>query len=423
MSDDNVVIGRNVEGAPINPLASQTVAFSHYNNLSMQLGIDPETGSLVEGGVRDQADQALANLEAVIEGIGHELTDTVRLSVFVKDIRDIDAIDEVVEAYFPTYVPARTTVAVNDLPQGALVAMDALISNAEGTIPNAPQTANLVKLTNNTAGAPVQKLSTQTVAFSHYNNLTAQLGIDPVTNRPVEGGVAAQAAQALRNIKAILTSIDVPFDDIVKTTVFLTDLADVEAVNEVYKTFFPDSGIARAVNYLPARTVIEVADLPLSCSVMIEAVVSHGDGTPPQEVEARHGLIVEACNTDDAPKCSMSTQSVAFSHYNHLSMQFGRDASGKLVAGGVKEQAAQALANVKAVIESVGHTLEDAVKVNVYLTDLGDLDAFNEAYQKFFPQGVPARRVVGVKALPLEGAVVMVDAIFGNAEGTPPTVA
>ncbi|NHM16722.1 reactive intermediate/imine deaminase [Eggerthellaceae bacterium zg-887] len=423
MSDDNVVIGRNVEGAPINPLASQTVAFSHYNNLSMQLGIDPETGSLVEGGVRDQADQALANLEAVIEGIGHELTDTVRLSVFVKDIRDIDAIDEVVEAYFPTYVPARTTVAVNDLPQGALVAMDALISNAEGTIPNAPQTANLVKLTNNTAGAPIQKLSTQTVAFSHYNNLTAQLGIDPITNRPVEGGVAAQAAQALRNIKAILTSIDVPFDDIVKTTVFLTDLADVEAVNEVYKTFFPDSGIARAVNYLPARTVIEVADLPLSCSVMIEAVVSHGDGTPPQEVEARHGLIVEACNTDDAPKCSMSTQSVAFSHYNHLSMQFGRDASGKLVAGGVKEQAAQALANVKAVIESVGHTLEDAVKVNVYLTDLGDLDAFNEAYQKFFPQGVPARRVVGVKALPLEGAVVMVDAIFGNAEGTPPTVA
>ncbi|NGM16834.1 reactive intermediate/imine deaminase [Eggerthellaceae bacterium zg-893] len=423
MSDDNVVIGRNVEGAPINPLASQTVAFSHYNNLSMQLGIDPETGSLVEGGVRDQADQALANLEAVIEGIGHELTDTVRLSVFVKDIRDIDAIDEVVEAYFPTYVPARTTVAVNDLPQGALVAMDALISNAEGTIPNAPQTANLVKLTNNTAGAPVQKLSTQTVAFSHYNNLTAQLGIDPVTNRPVEGGVAAQAAQALRNIKAILTSIDVPFDDIVKTTVFLTDLGDVEAVNEVYKTFFPDSGIARAVNYLPARTVIEVADLPLSCSVMIEAVVSHGDGTPPQEVEARHGLIVEACNTDDAPECSMSTQSVAFSHYNHLSMQFGRDASGKLVAGGVKEQAAQALTNVKAVIESVGHTLEDAVKVNVYLTDLGDLDAFNEAYQKFFPQGVPARRVVGVKALPLEDAVVMVDAIFGNAEGTPPTVA
>ncbi len=423
MSDDNVVIGRNVEGAPINPLASQTVAFSHYNNLSMQLGIDPETGSFVEGGVRDQADQALANLEAVIEGIGHELTDTVRLSVFVKDIRDIDAIDEVVEAYFPTYVPARTTVAVNDLPQGALVAMDALISNAEGTIPNAPQTANLVKLTNNTVCAPVQKLSTQTVAFSHYNNLTAQLGIDPITNRPVEGGVAAQAAQALRNIKAILTSIDVPFDDIVKTTVFLTDLADVEAVNEVYKTFFPDSGIARAVNYLPARTVIEVADLPLSCSVMIEAVVSHGDGTPPQEVEARHGLIIEACDTNDAPKCSMSTQSVAFSHYNHLSMQFGRDASGKIVAGGAKEQAAQALANVKAVIESVGHTLEDAVKVNVYLTDLSDLDAFNEAYQEFFPQGVPARRVVGVKALPPEGAVVMVDAIFGNAEGTPPTVA
>ena len=89
-------------------------------------------------------------------------------------------------------------------------------------------------------------------------------------------------------------------------------------VDEVYKTFFPDSGIARAVNYLPARTVVPVKDLPYHCDVAVEAVVSHGDGTPPQAIEDRHGLIIEACNTDAAPKCPYATQSVAFSHYNNI---------------------------------------------------------------------------------------------------------
>ena len=54
---------------------------------------------------------------------------------------------------------------------------------------------------------------------------------------------------------------------------------------------FPDSGIARTVNYMPARTVIAVADLPMGAAVQVEAVVSHGDGTPPQAIEDRHGLM------------------------------------------------------------------------------------------------------------------------------------
>ena len=210
-----------------------------------------------------------------------------------------------------------------------------------------------VVLARNVEGAPVSPLHAQTAAFSHYNNLSAQLPLDPASNQIVVGGVAEQAAQCLKNIKAVLTSVDVPFDDIVKITVFLKDLADIDAVDEVYTRFFPDSGIARAVGYLPARTVVEVADLPLHALVQIEAVVSHGDGTPPQEVEARHGLIIEANNTDAAPVSAFSTQSVAFSHYNNISAQLGVDAAtGELVAGGVAEQAEQACKNIQAIIET-----------------------------------------------------------------------
>ena len=421
MSGDNVVLARNTDQAPRSPYYSQTVAFSHYNNFSAQLPIDPKTGELVSGGVEKQAEQCFRNIRAIAESIGHSMNDVIRITVFVTNIEDVDAIDGVYRSYFPTYLPARTTVAVAALPMDASVFVEALLSNGEGTIPNAPQAGDLVKLTNNTANAPIDALSTQTVAFSHYNNISAQLPVDPKSGQIVVGGAREQAAQCLKNIKAILESIDVPFDDIVKMTVFLKSLSDIEAVDEAYARFFPDSGIARAVGYVPARTVIEASALPLHALVQIEAVVSHGDGTPPQAVEDRHGLIVEAANTANAPIDALSTQTVAFSHYNNISAQLPIDPeTGTLVSGGVAEQTAQCLKNIKAIIESVGHAMGDAVKVNICLRNIEDLDAANEAYAAFFPEGKPARRVIGVGNLPM-GALVQIDAIFGNAEGTPPT--
>lgn len=421
MSGYNAVLGRNTENAPKSPFSSQTVAFSHYNNFSAQLPIDPKTGKLVAGGAKEQAEQCFKNIDAILKSIGHVMSDVMRLSVFVTNIKDVDAVDEVFKTYFQTYVPTRTTVAVDALPMGALVQVEVLISNGEGTIPNAPQAGDLIKLFNNTANAPLCCLSSQTSAFSHYNNISAQLPIDPKSGRIVlEGCVRGQTAQCLKNIKAILESIDVPMDDIVKINIFLKNLSDIEAVDEVYKMFFPDSSIARTAAYYPARTVIAAAALPQRALVQIEAVVSHGDGTPPQPIEDRHGLIVEPNNTDKAPKCPLSTQTVAFSHYNHLSAQLPIDAkTGKLVAGGIKEQTEQCLTHIKNIIESTDHGMKDVVKVNIYLKNIKDIDAMDEVYKKFFPDGIPARRIVGVSEI-CKGALIQIDVVLGNEEGTPP---
>lgn len=420
MNNYNAVLSRNSENVNKESLSSQTVAFSHYNNLSAQLPIDSETGKLVAGGIKDQAEQCFKNIKSIVESIDHVMNDIVRITVFVKNIKDMDAVDEVYKAYFTNYVPTRTVVAVAALPMDALVQVEALVSNAEGTIPNAPQAGDIIKLTNNTANAPTSALSSQTVAFSHYNNISAQLPIDPKLGRIVANGVKDQTVQCLKNIKAILESIDVPFDDIVKINIFLKNISDTDAVNEVYTTFFPDSAIARAVAYMPARTIVEASALPMDALVQIEAVVSHGDGTPPQAIEDRHGLIIEANNTENAPISSLHTQTVAFSHYNHLSAQLPLDPkTGEMVAGGVKEQAEQCLKNIKAIIESVDHVMDDVVKVNVFLKNIEDIDAVNEVYATFFPGGVPARRIVGVSALPKD-ALVQIDVVVSNAEGTPP---
>ena len=416
----NSLLSRNTENAPknIGPY-SQTVAFSHYNNLSAQLPIDPKSGKIVAGGIKEQTEQCFKNIKAILESIDHAMNDVVRITVFVKNIKDVDTVDEVYKTFFPTYVPTRTTVAVAALPLNALVQIEALVSNGEGTIPNAPQAGNLIKLINNTANAPLSNLSAQTVSFSHYNNLSAQLPIDPKTGRLITGGVKEQAQQCLKNIKAILNSIDVPFDDIVKINIFLKNLSDIEDVDEVYATFFPDSAIARAVAYVPARTIVAVSDLSMHALVQIEAVVSHGDGTPPQAIEDRHGIVINANNTENAPKNSFSTQTVAFSHYNHISAQLPIDPkTGKMIAGGVKEQAEQCLKNIKAILESISHTMEDVVKVNIFLKNITDSELVDEVYTTFFPGGIPARRTVGVSALQND-ALIQIDVVVSNAEGTP----
>ncbi|WP_259754666.1 RidA family protein [Pseudomonas sp. GCEP-101] len=421
MSGYNAVLARNTDKAPqhLGPY-SQTVAFSHYNNLAAQLPVDPSTGKLVAGGVKEQAEQCFRNLKAVIDSIGHSLNDTVRLSLFLTDIADADVVGKVHAAFFPTYLPTLTTVAVAALPLGARVQVEALITCGEGTIPNAPQAGDLVKVERNAESAPLSPLSIQSVAFSHYNNLSAQLPIDPRTGKLVAGGIEEQTRQCLRNVKTILESIDVPFDDIVRITVFVKHLTDMPAVNKVYTTFFPDSAIARAVGYVPARTVVQAKALPLDALVQVEAVVSHGDGTPPQAVEDRHGIVIKAHNTDAAPTCPYSTQTVAFSHYNHISAQLPLDVkTGELVAGGIREQAGQCLKHLKAIVESIDHTLADVVKVNVFLAHIDDIAAVDEVYATYFPGGVPARRTVAVAALP-KGALIQIDAVVANAEGTPP---
>lgn len=94
------------------------------------------------------------------------------------------------------------------------------------------------------------------------------LGIDPATGRLVGGGVAAQTRRALANLEAILEAAGTSMQQVVKTTVFLTDIADFQTMNEVYGTAFPSEP--------PARTTVAVTALPLGARFGIEAVARIG---------------------------------------------------------------------------------------------------------------------------------------------------
>lgn len=74
-------------------------------------------------------------------------------------------------------------------------------------------------------------------------------------------------------------------------------------------------------------------------------------------------------------------------------------ATGKMVAGGIEEQAARVLENIKAILEAAGASMDDVVKVNVYMADLADFGKMNEVYKRYFREAYPARATVGVKLL------------------------
>lgn len=410
---------RNTAAAPCDYVATQTVAFSHYNNISAQLPVDVNSGNIVEGSVKEQAEQCLKNIKAIVESIDHAMHDVIKINVYLKNIKDLDIVDEVYATFFSSYLPTRTVIGVTELPMtAALVQMDAVISNGEGSGTQLP--CDLVKIVRNTAKAPYNCVSTQTVAFSHYNHISAQLPIDPQTGNIIAGGAPEQAGQCLKNIKAILDAIDVPFDDIVKINIYLENLADIDVVNDVYSRYFPDSAIARTVGYMPARSVIVVNGLPMGALVQIDATISHGDGTPPQAVEDRHGLVIRANNTNNAPQTLLSTQTVAFSHYNNISAQLPiNPKTGKVVVGGVNEQVRQCLTNIKMIVESVDHVMDDIVKVNIQLKNISDIDAVNDVYTTFFKSDLPARTTIGVEAIAMD-ALVQIDAIVSNGEGTLP---
>jgi 2-iminobutanoate/2-iminopropanoate deaminase len=91
-----------------------------------------------------------------------------------------------------------------------------------------------------------------------------QLGLDPASGQLVDGGVVAQAERALENLRAVLAAADCTFADVVKTTIYLADINDFQAVNEVYARFMSDPP--------PARSTFAVGALPKGGLIEIEAI-------------------------------------------------------------------------------------------------------------------------------------------------------
>ena len=132
------------------------------------------------------------------------------------------------------------------------------------------------------AGAPAAiGPYSQAIVAGPFLFCSGQIPLDPSTGAVVDGGITEQTRRVLDNVGAVLAAAGVSFDAVVKTTVFLADMAEFPAMNEVYARYFSAPA--------PARSTVQVARLPRDVRVEIEvvALVTAPSGASPQPAGAR----------------------------------------------------------------------------------------------------------------------------------------
>ena len=144
----------------------------------------------------------------------------------------------------------------------SLVITGSLVSvqSQTGTQKPARTERRVVKLPGRTSTAPISPA----IVAGELVFTSGQIGIDPKTGQMVEGGLQAEAEQVLVNLKTVLEAAGSDMTRVLKTTVFLADMNDYAAMNEVYRRHFKDDP--------PARSAVQVAKLPANAKIEIEAV-------------------------------------------------------------------------------------------------------------------------------------------------------
>jgi 2-iminobutanoate/2-iminopropanoate deaminase len=105
---------------------SQAIVAGEFVFAAGQIGVDPKTGEFAGSGIEEQAEQILRNLSAVLEAAGSDLSHVVKTTVFLADIADFNAMNEVYRRHFPGDPPARSTVQVARLPRNARIEIEAI---------------------------------------------------------------------------------------------------------------------------------------------------------------------------------------------------------------------------------------------------------------------------------------------------------
>lgn len=121
------IISTNKAPAAIGPY-SQAVEVNGFLFTSGVIPIIPATGELVQGGIEEQAEQAIGNLAALIEAAGAEVENTIKTVVFIQDMNDFAKVNEIYSKYFHGECPARSCVEVARLPKDVLIEIEAVVA-------------------------------------------------------------------------------------------------------------------------------------------------------------------------------------------------------------------------------------------------------------------------------------------------------
>jgi reactive intermediate/imine deaminase len=328
---------------------------------------DPKTGEHPEG-FEAQVKQSLENLGAVLKSAGLDFSDVVNSNVYLTDIKNFQAMNKVYKSYFPTNPPARTTIAIPALPGDSQVEITFIASKNKSRqymYPEGVKPASTDLYSGGVRVGDVLYLSGQ--GSRHYK-----------TKEFPQGEFEAHVKQVMENLGAVLKAAGMDFSNVVKSNVYLTDMANFQRMNDVYKTYFTSDP--------PARTTVGVSALP---------------GEPPIEIT----FIAAKTGTKKIIKPDGATPNPVLSPAVMVGNTLFPSGKAGFVQGGVEAQVKEVMDGLGETLKAAGMDFSNVVEGKVYLADIKDYAKMNEVYRSYFKSDPPARTCISVQKLVRDSGV------------------
>ena len=347
---------------------------------------------------------SLKNLAKTFEAAGSSLDHVVKAQVFLEDLHQFNAFDEVWKEYFKT-PPARTTVGTTGLlVKDSMVEID-LIGYVPGDL-----TCTAIK-----SDAP-QPLAVYTEAYrvgdlvfaagqlpsDFKTGIPAAAKIDP--NFPYYGSdIKLRTHYVLKNLAKTFEAAGSSLDHVVKAQVFLEDLNQFSAFDEVWKSYFKT---------LPARTTVGTTGLLVKDSMIEIDLIGYVPGN----------VTCTAIKSDAPQPLANYTEAFRVGDLVFAAGQIPSDYKTGVPAGArldpnfpyygsdIKLRTRYVLDNLAKTFEAAGSSLDEVIKAQVFLEDLHQFDAFDEVWKEYFATP-PARTTVGTTGLLVKDAMVEIDLI------------
>lgn len=324
-----------------------------------------EAGRLISGDIKAQTKRTLDNLSQVLKAAGSSMANVASVNVYLKNAADFQAMNEVYRGYWPKDPPARTTVAAN------IVLPEALVEISMVAIPNGRE-RKVIHPPDWVKAANPYSYGIQSGDTLFLAGLVSRNGKD---NSVVTGDIGVQTRTVLANAGEILKAAGMTHENIVSSRIFITDTAMFQDMNAAYRTSFPKNP--------PARATVKAALMNPQFLVEITTV-------------AVKGPALEAITTPNADgslgKLNPNLSSaIRVGDRLYVSGMLGNTEATK---SDTKAQTRETLVRIGRTMKAAGFGWGDVVDGVVYITDVKNFGAMNEAYREIFTKDFPARATV-----------------------------
>ncbi|HUQ87257.1 MAG TPA: RidA family protein [Vicinamibacterales bacterium] len=329
---------------------------------------------MAKGDIKQQTMGVLDSIGATLKAAGSSLPNVVAATVYLKDPADAAAMTEVWRQVWPKDAPTRTTISA------ALVSADALIEIAVIAVPNGGERTVITPAGWSTANPYSYAIRTGDTLF--MSGLVSRGAKD---NQPVDGDVTTQMNTIFANAEELLKAAGFTMADVVANRVYLTDVAAFQEMNKAYVPHFPKNPPARAtvIVGLPGPTYKAEVTMTAVRGAK-EAITTPGpDGSPGK------------------PSQTLSS-AIKVGKRLYVSGILGNNADNK---GNAEAQTKEAMARIERTLKAAGFEWTDVVDGVVYITDIANFQAMNNAYRPALVKDFPARATVRTGLVGGEGLV------------------